>query len=250
MIEKFWNKTKQRPTDTLCRVFKLASLPSPHSLLELTKLAQQNFMRPTKKKRWDLHDSIKYLLQTKSYFKAFRNLGLIDPILPSHQDYESLLILGTGTFDFLNRLHYGLQLPFSNKTIYLLAGERPLNKKEMRRLPRGLTTENQMMEYFAHEKIPKNRPWQMISVPMKEQGRPNTKDTIIAWLQTNPARGRHLLVSSQPFGLYQYLVSKDALSSDTSIAFDIAASSSVGNNQVTIYLDTIARILFELCKIT
>jgi hypothetical protein len=61
----------------------------------------------------------------------------------------------------------------------------------------------------------KSLPVVFIAVPMKKEGsrvtRPNTGDTIVAWLQSTPEPCNALFVSDQPFCGYQFAVVKGIL---------------------------------------
>jgi len=80
-----------------------------------------------------------------------------------------------------------------------------------------------------------NMPEQMRNLPtifrpvaMKIEGtltkRPNTKDTINAWLKTSPGSCKALFVSNQPFCGYQFSVIKSVLPQE--IQFDIVGPKS------------------------
>ena len=89
-----------------------------------------------------------------------------------------------------------------------------------------------------------------IAVPMKGEGparqRPNTADTIIAWLQTDPDPCKALFVSDQPFCGYQFAIVKTFL--PDSFLFDLVGAGVDPFGYPTaaaVTLDSIARWIYQ-----
>src|SRR6185295_17520584 len=85
-----------------------------------------------------------------------------------------------------------------------------------------------------------------IAVPMKEEGsslkRPNTEDTVVAWLKADSRPRKALFVSDQPFCGYQFAVIKTCL--PMSFQFDVVGegvNSTSHPAAAAIILDSIAR---------
>ena len=89
-----------------------------------------------------------------------------------------------------------------------------------------------------------------VSVPMKVvEGalvRPNTRDTLDAWIALDPVCQSAVVVSSQPFCGYQFAIVKNAL--PTSMDFDVVGPEADPYSHpaaAAITLDSVARWLFE-----
>jgi len=89
-----------------------------------------------------------------------------------------------------------------------------------------------------------------VEVPMKTENslkkRPNTADTIKAWLEREPTEKKLLFVSDQPFCGYQFAVVAGSL--PESFSFDVVgpgADPSSHPASAAITLDTIARWLYQ-----
>jgi hypothetical protein len=88
-----------------------------------------------------------------------------------------------------------------------------------------------------------------IKAPMKRVGlslqRPNTQDTVIAWLQTNPKPGTALFVSNQPYCCYQNAIVKSSVPEEFS--FDVVGpqmNPDLHSASAAIILDTLARWIY------
>ena len=62
-----------------------------------------------------------------------------------------------------------------------------------------------------------------IAEPMKGAQRPNTEDTIVAWLAATPSPVRTLFISDQPFCGYQFAIISSLL--PDAYTFDVAGKS-------------------------
>lgn len=254
MLEKFWDIRKNKPSGALKGLLHSVGIKNiPNTLPQTLEIVQKKFLRPTHTERWDLHEKWNYFFHKKTIFKNLQALGLVDPIKPLFKLYESLIILGSCTSDFIARLQYALTLDIHPKKLYLLSGKRPLTRSEYwilyryksRNLPH---TEDEMMDYLFHFFAPKELSYEAVVSPMHTDTRPTTKDTIEDFLKTNPNKGHHLLISNQPFGYYQLLAANAVLKSHRhDITFDLAASALTNvKAPISASLDTVARILYEI----
>ena len=74
--------------------------------------------------------------------------------------------------------------------------------------------------------------------------RPNTGDTIIAWLKHNPKPGEILAISSQPYVQYQDAVLKTLIPHGFST--ETIGPATVGDSEaIAVNLDNVARILYQ-----
>jgi hypothetical protein len=90
---------------------------------------------------------------------------------------------------------------------------------------------------------------------MKKEGdlvkRPNTEDTIVAWVKMEPEPCKALFVSDQPFCGYQFAVIKSSL--PTAFLFDLVGEGVDPTGHplaAAITLDSIARWIYQenLCR--
>jgi hypothetical protein len=76
--------------------------------------------------------------------------------------------------------------------------------------------------------------------------RPDTKDTLMAWLQSAPQNGKYLFVSSQPFCGYQFAVIKNALPQE--LAFEVVGKGTnpeANPRAAAVILDALARWIYQ-----
>jgi hypothetical protein len=238
MLERFWKNSACTPS--LTKIFTLSNLPIPTSMDSLLSLTQKHFLRPKGKERFELKDTLRQFFHRKAFHKEFQTLGLIDPIYPHFKEYDSILILGTSYFDMVERIRFFLSLNVKANHIFFLTGKRPLAKKEPKSSP---PFEDAMSKELAKKLLPPTIPYSFIVSKMNGQNRPTTKDTLLDWFEQTQSKGPTLLISNQPYGEYQRLVA----TSLSNIPFDLAAAPPCENKKsVSIYLDTIARILYLL----
>lgn len=155
--------------------------------------------------------------------------AMFEPWEPAKEHYDSALILGSSTTLMRERLKYLVSL--WNKGIRFgevvwLTGDRPLEAK-IDHLCDRCSNESEgarwLWEEFSLPEEMRQLSVHFVAVPMKlihnEAKRPNTRDTIIAWMDTKPDAKSALFVSSQPFCGYQHAVIEGALANN--IDFDV-----------------------------
>ena len=171
------------------------------------------------------------------------------------------MILGAATSQMQMRLDYLKQLWEDGvrfDEVVWLTGDRPLdirvdgltdrcsNESEAARI---LWEETDLPEEMRALSVV------FIAVPMKIEGtslkRPNTKDTIVAWLNTTPQACSALFISNQPFCGYQFAVIKASL--PNMFLFDLAGQGADPTKHpaaAAITLDSIARWIYQesLCQ--
>lgn len=190
------------------------------------------------KERWVFDQRCEDLRET--VWPMFQELGMVDEIKPLHKHYDTAVLLGALYSTFQRRLDYLVKTGVTFDQIVLLAGERPLLDSEKAKLP-GLETEADMVRFvYENSAIPKNIPVQFIAVAMKGERRPNTCDTINAWLQTNPIPKRCLVISTQPYVHYQGAIFERFFP----FTVEMAGPAIVGTPTVALMLDTLGREIF------
>ncbi len=226
-------------------------IPSDANIIAET---QKRWLRKAGQERWDIAelspDQKLFVLNwatEQGFFSAWK---------PSNEAYDKALILGATTSRMQLRLDYLKQL-WNEGTrfdqIVWLTGDRPLDQRVD-----GLTDRCNNESEAAHiiweeTDLPeemKTLPVVFISVPMKKESlsvkRPNTEDTIVAWLQAAPEPCKALFVSDQPFCGYQFVVIKGALP-DTFL-FDVVGQGVDPNRYLAaaaVTLDSIARWIYQ-----
>lgn len=217
------------------------------SILEQT---QKKWLRPTGKERWQIAD----VDAEKRFFiiELAQKLGFIEEIRPQGRDYEYGVVLGGTVGKMEERFNYLIQLWKEGvrfKQIVFLTGMRPLDPAV------EMIQENCKNESEASRMIWKNAsiPNQIrqlavtfIEVPMfiTEKGakRPSTKDTFIAWA-ASAKPGRTLVISNQPFCLYQHALALSCLPS----SFQVETVGPAANKEKelgVVVLDSIAQWIY------
>jgi hypothetical protein len=231
--------------------FGIAYEDSFDGIIEAT---QKHWVRKPGQERWQME---KVIVQDEAYVLSLINdLNLIQEVTPKKKHYTHVLLLGSTLTTFQKRLEYlhslfeqGIQFG----TIYCLSGDRPLDpaiekedvliamKKNHEPTPKN---ESEMMQFvMEHSPFGKNLakiPIVYVRCPMKKEGRPNTADTLLKWLELHPKKGSILVISNQPFIQYQHLVVQTCVDN----GFDVETVGPKREaHQLEIYLDQIARQL-------
>lgn len=235
---------------------------SERAIVQINDWAQKNLLRQGE--RWlqatdrfeELKPKIKPLLS---------ELGFVDGIFPHFKDYQGALIHGALLPRVRLRLQYLVEqwkkgVRFSH--VYFLSGERPLEdsqeKKEISKdYPKLLEfpeTECRMIQLvweksYIPEDMRKEVEVHFIDAPMKEDAkgkrsiRPTTDDTVEAWLETQPPLGRYLAVTNAPYINRQDLVVRAIASGE--YGFDTVGSGASEHEKTAIFLDELARLIFQ-----
>lgn len=227
------------------------NIPQGGDLIEET---QNCWIRKPNQERWELQE---LSLDQQQFILAWASeQGLFAEWRPVSSTYDAALILGATTghmqkrLDFLKKLwEEGVRF----NQVAWLTGKRPLTPSIDKFLDRCSNESEAASLIWQETDLPeamKNLPTLFISVPMKEENgsrvRPNTQDTIIAWLNQNPAPCKALFISTQPFCGYQFAVIKSSL--PHSFLFDIAGPAAYPSEHpaaAAITLDSIARWIYQ-----
>lgn len=216
---------------------------------DIVKATQEKWLRMSGKERWEtpeLPPEIASFVQIWA-----KQQGLLDPWLPSEKAYDTALILGATTPRMEKRLQYLARLHqngthFSN--IVFLTGQRLLDPR-VDQWTDIAKTETEAAR-LVWEKAPLSETMRSIDVsfidaPQKEGRRPNTQDTIVAWLEAKPLCQKALFISDQPFALYQFAVLKSCL--PKKLFFDVAGEGVDPENpcSAAVLLDSLARWIYQ-----
>ncbi len=186
---------------------------------DLIAETQKRWLRKPNQERWEIAELAPE--QRAFVLNWAEEQGLFASWKPSLREYDKALILGATTSRMQKRLDYLKELwnegvRFSE--IVWLTGDRPLDSRVD-----GLTDRCKNESEAAHivweeTDLPEGMralPVLFIAVPMQGEGsiwrRPNTVDTLVAWLHRSPESCLALFISDQPFCGYQFAVIKATL---------------------------------------
>lgn len=221
---------------------------------DLVAQTQKSWLRNPGRERWELSE----LSSEKRHFVLdwAEKQGIFAPWRPAQTHYGKALILGATTCRMQIRLNYLKELWEQGTRfdeIVWLTGDRPLDPRIDGLTERCKNESEAAQALWKEANLPpemKNLPVVFIAVPMKEEGsvlkRPNTEDTIVAWLEQTKAPCTALFVSDQPFCGYQFAVIKACLPEE--FLFDLVGQGVDPKSHpaaAAITLDSIARWLYQ-----
>jgi len=267
-----------KPTPNLLNILKEANIEHDGTLQSILVETQKAWLRPADKERWETHTVLP--LANDNLQSLLEDLYLVHSIKPSNKHYDHALLLGGTIIDVRNRLAYLITLWNSGvlfDSIVVLAGERLLdttiesskllltcnhttlsfnkNWQFNGQLPQ---TETEMMKMvFDQTDIPtawNTIPIIFVNTPMQKTEndslrRPNTRDTINAWLQIfNPQSKSIIAISNQPFIGYQDAVLRNTLPKNFSV--ETVGCANLDNETTQIILDSLARWIYHEYQIS
>lgn len=240
--------------NALSQLASTLDIPQGADILSET---QKRWLRKAGQERWELTElSSEQRLFVLNWAEA---QGLFAPWKPILKTYDKALILGTTTSRMQIRLDYlkelWLQGIHFNEVVWL-TGERPLDKRVDDLIDRCSNESEAAHILWEETNLPEDMrhlPVVFVAAPIKREGtslkRPNTEDTIVAWLKTDPQPCSALFISDQPFCGYQFAVIKTCL--PEWVQFDLVGQGVDPNSHPTaaaITLDSIARWLYQSQK--
>ncbi len=186
---------------------------------DLVTETQRRWLCQKGRERWEMNE----LNQDQRLFvlKWTEEQGLYSDWKPASSHYDTALILSATTGCMQKRLNYLIKLWQQgvrfNQVVWL-TGDRPLDKRVDSMLDRCQNESEAAHILWDETPIPEEMnklPTLYIAVPMKGEGtslkRPNTEDTVVAWLKSYPSPCRALFLSDQPFCGYQFAILKATL---------------------------------------
>lgn len=221
---------------------------------DLIAETQKRWLRKAGQERWELTELSKE--EREFVLDWAEKQGLFAAWKPAHMQYDKALILGATTSRMEMRLNYLKELWLQGvrfDEIIWLTGDRPLDKRVDGLIDQCETESAAAHLLWEEADLPEEmRKLHVVflSLPMKQEGeslkRPNTEDTIIAWLKASPEPCAALFVSDQPFCGYQFAVVKTCL--PQSFLFDLVGQGVDPTSHpaaAAITLDSIARWLYQ-----
>jgi hypothetical protein len=217
---------------------------------DLIKQTQKQWLRKPGQERWEM----KELSNDKKAFVLTwaKEQGLFTPWKPACKRYDKALILGATTVHMQMRLDYLKALWLEGirfDEVVFITGDRPLDKRVDELMDRCQNESEAAPILWEETPLPdemRSLPVIFIAVPMKNRGRPNTEDTLVAWLKRVDKPCTALFVSDQPFCGYQFAIIKSCL--PPSIQFDVVGQGIESPSHpaaAAILLDSIARWIYQ-----
>lgn len=211
---------------------------------------QKHWLRKPGQERWEQAELSPE--QRQFVLKWATEQGLYAAWKPSLQTYDKALILGATTSRMQGRLNDLAQLwndGIRFHEIVWLTGDRPLDARVDALTDRCQNESEAARMIWEESSLPAEMralPVVFVAVPMNGQKRPNTEDTIIAWLNKSSEPCTALFVSDQPFCGYQFEVIKSRLPKE--ILFDVVGRGAEPASHpaaAAITLDSLARWLYQ-----
>jgi len=221
---------------------------------DIIKETQKHWIRPPDKERWEINELT--LDQRSCVLNWAQKQDLYAEWKPASNVYDVALILGATTPSMQLRLAYLKKLWVEGTRFHeviWLTGDRPLDPR-VDHLSDDCNTESEASHLlWQRADLPvemSNLPVTFIASEMKTDrlalNRPNTKDTLLSWLQTQDSPRKTLFVSHQPFCGYQFAVINSVL--PETFLFDLVGPGcnlDKHKHLAAVTLDTLARWLYQ-----
>jgi hypothetical protein len=223
-------------------------IPPDADLLQET---QKRWLRPKDQERFEL--SARLSPREKNLVLSFaKQEHFLRDWEPKEQTYDTAFILGGTISSMRKRILYLKSLWEKGvrfQKIVLLTGKRPLDPKIESDLKNCFDESDAALFLWNEMDLPselKQLELLRIAVPMNGSIRPNTEDTLLAYLLVDPSPCKALFISSQPICYYQYWVVNTTLPS--SFDFDLVGPASTFEEYPAaeeVILDSLARAIYQ-----
>jgi hypothetical protein len=233
--------------DDLLQLLKVMEVSNDGTLPSIIEATQKTWIRPAGKEIWHIENNLSET-QAKAVMQYCSKNRFFIEIMPTQKSYDYAVILGATVATMKKRIGF-LEKTFKSgvqvKQVVLLSGARPLDLK-IETAPEGFQTEGEALAslWKAHP-LSKQVPWAQFDCPMEGMRRPNTADTFNLWLASKPKAGSCIMISNQPYCLYQQLVAEAIVPKEFTFETVGAASDPSKANPASM-LDTVARCLYTL----
>ncbi|MBJ7449649.1 MAG: hypothetical protein JHC93_04740 [Parachlamydiales bacterium] len=209
------------------KLLKLLNIEHDGTLKCIVEKTQQQWLRPKGTERWDMVETV--FENQPQILMCLQQMGFVDTIYPTSTNYDCLLIHGASKQNLVERILHLETL--------IKQGIRWKNAIFITGCPIASAEITELLEQFE--------PFDLkfiISNAHKDNTRANTKDTIMAWLETNPEPQSILALSNQPFVPYQHVALRQEISPDFKL--ETVGKSPPKSVPLSVYLDTVARWLY------
>jgi len=268
---------QKNPSTELLKLLDVMGVQHDGSLQSIMQATQKAWLRQAGKERWQIGDQ--FAQKRDIVMPLLTNMGFVHEQKVTQNQYDYALVLGATMQRMRSRVAYLLKQVTAGihvgKIIVLTGLRDRSNDIETESVILGTTqtdlpikkdwhltgalpaTETDMIKLiFEQTDFPdvfKSIPVEFINTPvqMAKDGtlrRPNTADTVHAWLATSPVPGSCLAVSNQPYNLYQDTIIRNSLPSTFMLetvgaGVDISEKAQKQEN-IAVFLDTLARYIF------
>ncbi len=233
--------------DDLQQLLKVMEVPNDGTLPSIIEATQKTWKRPAGKEIWHIENNLSEI-QAKAVMEYCSKNRFFIEIMPTQKSYDYAVILGATVATMQKRIDF-LEKTFKSgaqfKQVVLLSGARPLDLT-IETAPEGCQTEGEALAHLWQACPLSNQvPWAHFDCPMRGAARPNTADTYNLWLASKPKAGSCVMVSNQPYCLYQQLVT-EAVMPKGFIFETVGPASDSSKANPAAMLDMIARCLYTL----
>lgn len=121
--------THNKASASLQKILEKENIDPNLSFKKLIAVTQKKWLRPNNSERWHLEET-KNKREQEAFLELFKNIGLVDSVLPTNNQYEYLLFMGGDIHGMQERLDFLTHLVkdgLSFKKLVLLTAERPLD---------------------------------------------------------------------------------------------------------------------------
>ncbi len=223
-------------------------------LLELVDATQQNLVnRADKQERWETSDLDWMAANQKSLNEKFKNLGLVDAVLPQKKHYDVVAILGSRMAAMAERIKFVESLvtqEYKFDKVVLLTGERYAtvgvdgSKEKLEEVakyfdikPSNVTETHLFKFLYDHSSLKDNVELVVIDTPQKDGRRPTTQTTVedfCTWNKSHPEVQTAVFISGQPHVLYQKAIVAEVLHTNGStLKFEVIGHESAAESTKT-----------------
>ncbi len=266
-----------QPRVKLLQILELVGMEplnkSERAVIQINDWAQKNLLR--RGERWD-EQTQKFEALKPQIKPLLSELGFVEASTPNFKDYQGAIVHGALLSRVRLRLHYLAEqwkqgARFSH--LYFLSGERDLEDHENKA---ALLDDRDSLlkirkDWVPPQEFPKTEcemiqlVWDQAEIPQEmRQGvdlyfinapkktdpktgkktiRPNTDDTVETWLKAKPLYGRYLVITNAPYTNRQDLVMRTI--APCQYGFDTIGPAASDQERVAIYLDELARFIFQ-----
>lgn len=194
---------KHTPHPALSQILQTEGVNST-DFTEILQATQKQWLRKAGGERWHIQDT------SYTHEQSCQELGMLETIKPTKKYYDYAVVLGATVPSMQKRMQFLKELLVNRKIkvnkIVLLTGPRKLIPEvdflaldDSLHQIKDMQTETEAGAYILNRLFPSRAEVDVIDAIEFSGARPNTDDTVRAWLKTNPKSGKVLAISHQPY---------------------------------------------------
>ena len=270
------------PPPDLLKLLATLGIQHDGTLVGINKIAQEKFLRKPGQERWEMEDI--YEDKRSLILPLLEKLVVIHAVFPSSRHYGTIIIHGAVVETMRQRLKFLDMLwaqGIRGDEIVFLTGERPLdptleNEEKLsnqelsaipfkpgwcRKIPIPSTEADAASlvwdQVISHPDLQKKKV-HFVRAPMKHNPmtgkpqRPSTKDTVLAWIATEPKVGKILAISNNPYIPYQHQVMLNILEQEgvlkKGVTLETVGPAANSDTLIAVHLDNLARWIYAQVK--